>query len=125
MGKLLVTSAIVLGAATVLPRVARADEGSRAPVKLTDAQLDEVVGGDEGGHGHGDGGLGLLMGEGHGHGGGVKVQNIGTQVNFIIRDVTFTFNIGPNSPVNLSTVLQLALLGSPTQIGSSTAFQAH
>jgi hypothetical protein len=125
MGKLLVTSAIVLGAATVLPRVARADEGSRTPVKLTDAQLDEVVGGDEGGHGRGGGGLGLLMGEGHGHGGGVKVQNIGTQVNFIIRDVTFTFNIGPNSPVNLSTVLQLALLGSPTQIGSSTALQAH
>jgi hypothetical protein len=44
-------------------------------------------------------------------------------VNFIIRDVTLTFNIGPNSPVNLSTVLQLALLGSPTQIGSSTAGQ--
>jgi hypothetical protein len=124
MGKLLVTSAILFGAAIVLPGIARADEGSRAPVKLTDAQLDEVVGGDEGGH-HGDGGLGLLMGEGHGHGGGVKVQNIGTQVNFIIRDVSLTFNIGPNSPVNLSTVLQLALLGSPTQIGSSTAFQAH
>jgi hypothetical protein len=63
------------------------------------------------------------MGQGHGQGGDVKVQNIGTQVNFIIRDVTLTFNIGPNSPVNLSTVLQLALLGSPTQIGSSSAGQ--
>jgi hypothetical protein len=124
MGKLLITGAVALSAAVLLPGRAFANE--RAPVKLTDAQLDEVVGGDHGGHGGGgDGGLGMLLGSGHGGGGGVKVQNIGTQVNFIIRDVTLTFNIGPNSPVNLSTVLQLALLGSPTQIGSSTAFQAH
>jgi hypothetical protein len=122
MGKLLITSAVALSAAVFLPCRAFANE--HAPVKLTDAQLDEVVGGDHGEHG-GDGGLGALLGSGHGHGGDVKVQNIGTQVNFIIRDVTLTFNIGPNSPVNLSTVLQLALLGSPTQIGSSTAFQAH
>src|SRR3954447_7684729 len=123
MGKLLITSAVALSAAVFLPGRAFANE--RGPVKLTDAQLDEVVGGDHGGHGSGDGGLGALLGSGHGSGGGVKVQNIGTQVNFIIRDVTLTFNIGANSPVNLSTVLQLALLGSPTQIGSSTAFQAH
>jgi hypothetical protein len=120
MGKLLITGAVALSAAVLLPSRAFANE--RGPVKLTDAQLDEVVGGDHGGHG-GDGGLGLLLGSGHGHGGDVKVQNIGTQVNFIIRDVSLTFNIGPNSPVNLSTVLQLALLGSPTQIGSSTAGQ--
>ncbi|MFL5361822.1 MAG: hypothetical protein ACJ783_01750 [Myxococcales bacterium] len=123
MGKLLITGAVALSAAVFLPGRAFANE--RGPVKLTDAQLDDVVGGDHGGHGGGDGGLGALLGGGHGSGGGVKVQNIGTQVNFIIRDVTLTFNIGPNSPVNLSTVLQLALLGSPTQIGSSTAFQAH
>ncbi|MFL5249272.1 MAG: hypothetical protein ACJ79V_15755 [Myxococcales bacterium] len=123
MGKLLITGAVALSAAVFLPGRAFANE--RGPVKLTDAQLDDVVGGDHGGHGGGDGGLGALLGSGHGHGGDVKVQNIGTQVNFIIRDVTLTFNIGPNSPVNLSTVLQLALLGSPTQIGSSTAFQAH
>jgi len=123
MGKLLITGAVALSAAVFLPGRAFANE--RGPVKLTDAQLDDVVGGDHGGHGGGDGGLGALLGSGHGSGGGVKVQNIGTQVNFIIRDVTLTFNIGPNSPVNLSTVLQLALLGSPTQIGSSTAFQAH
>jgi hypothetical protein len=121
MGKLLITGAVALSAAVLLPSRAFANE--RGPVKLTDAQLDEVVGGDHGGHGGGDGGLGLLLGTGHGHGGDVKVQNIGTQVNFIIRDVSLTFNIGPNSPVNLSTVLQLALLGSPTQIGSSTAGQ--
>ena len=121
MAKLLVTSAIALGAALMLPGIARADEGSRAPVQLTDAQLDEVVGGDHGGH---DGGLAFLGG-GHGHGGDMKVQNIGTQVNFVIRDVTFTFNIGANSPVNLSTVLQFALLGSPTQVASSTAIQVH
>jgi len=121
MGKLLITGAVALSAAIILPSRAFANE--RGPVKLTDAQLDEVVGGDHGGHGGGDGGLGLLLGSGHGHGGDVKVQNIGTQVNFIIRDVSLTFNIGPNSPVNLSTVLQLALLGSPTQIGSSTAGQ--
>ncbi|MFL5418435.1 MAG: hypothetical protein ACJ78Y_20710 [Myxococcales bacterium] len=123
MGKLLITGAVALSAAVFLPGRAFANE--RGPVKLSDAQLDDVVGGDHGGHGGGDGGLGALLGGGHGSGGGVKVQNIGTQVNFIIRDVTLTFNIGPNSPVNLSTVLQLALLGSPTQIGSSTAFQAH
>ncbi|MFL5276587.1 MAG: hypothetical protein ACJ79T_08960 [Myxococcales bacterium] len=123
MGKLLITGAVALSAAVFLPGRAFANE--RGPVKLTDAQLDDVVGGDHGGHGGGDGGLSALLGGGHGSGGGVKVQNIGTQVNFIIRDVTLTFNIGPNSPVNLSTVLQLALLGSPTQIGSSTAFQAH
>src|SRR3954470_11985070 len=120
MGKLLITGAVALSAAVFLP--GRAFANDRGPVKLTDAQLDEVVGGDHGGHG-GDGGLGALLGAAHGHGGDVKVQNIGTQVNFIIRDVTLTFNIGPNSPVNLSTVLQLALLGSPTQIGSSTAGQ--
>ncbi|MFL5400437.1 MAG: hypothetical protein ACJ79P_21280, partial [Myxococcales bacterium] len=113
MGKLLITGAVALSAAVFLPGRAFANE--RGPVKLTDAQLDDVVGGDHGGHGGGDGGLGALLGGGHGSGGGVKVQNIGTQVNFIIRDVTLTFNIGPNSPVNLSTVLQLALLGSPTQ----------
>jgi hypothetical protein len=121
MGKLLITGAVALSAAVFLPGRAFANE--RGPVKLTDAQLDDVVGGDHGGHGGGDAGLGMLLGSGHGHGGDVKVQNIGTQVNFIIRDVTLTFNIGPNSPVNLSTVLQLALLGSPTQIGSSTAGQ--
>jgi hypothetical protein len=120
MGKLLIAGAVALSAAVILPGRAFANE--RGPVKLTDAQLDEVVGGDHGGHG-GDGGLGLLLGSGRHGGGDVKVQNIGTQVNFIIRDVTLTFNIGPNSPVNLSTVLQLALLGSPTQIGSSTAGQ--
>ena len=120
MGKLLITGAMALSAVVILPGRAFANE--RGPVKLTDAQLDEVVGGDHGEHG-GDGGLGFLLGAGHGHGGDVKVQNIGTQVNFIIRDVTLTFNIGPNSPVNLSTVLQLALLGSPTQIGSSSAGQ--
>jgi hypothetical protein len=125
MGKLLITGAVALSAAVLLPGRAFANEGSRL-VKLSDAQLDEVVGGDHGEHGgHGDGGLGMLMGQGHRNGGDVKTQNIGTQVNFIIRDVTLTFNIGPNSPVNLSTVLQLALLGSPTQIGSSTALQAH
>jgi len=121
MGKLLITGAVALSAAVILPSRAFANE--RGPVKLTDAQLDEVVGGDHGEHGGGDGGLGMLLGSGHGHGGDVKVQNIGTQVNFIILDVSLTFNIGPNSPVNLSTVLQLALLGSPTQIGSSTAGQ--
>ena len=118
MGKLLVTTAIALGAFTLAPRHALAGDG---PVKLTDAQLDEVVGGDHGGH-HGE-----FSGD-HGHGGGGALAPGGsgnTQVNFIIRDVRFTFNIGPNSPVNLSTVFQFALLGSPTQVGSSTAFQSH
>src|SRR3954463_5650815 len=121
MGKLLITSAVALSAAVFLPGHALANE--RGPVKLTDAQLDDVVGGDHGGHGGGDGGLGALLGACHGSGGGGKGHKIGTQVNSIIRDVTLTFNIGPNSPVTLSTLLQLPLLGSPTQIGSSTAFQ--
>jgi hypothetical protein len=123
MGKLLITGAVALSAAVLLPGRAFANE--RAPVKLTDAQLDEVVGGDEGGH---HGGFSLSGGHGHdGHGGSNSLVPAasGTQVTFIIRDVQFTFNIGPNSPVNLSTVFQFALLGSPTQVGSSTAFQTH
>jgi hypothetical protein len=46
-----------------------------------------------------------------------------TQVNFIIKDVTLTFNIGPNSPVNFAAVLQLSLLSSAVQSGSATSLQ--
>jgi hypothetical protein len=117
MEKLLVTAALVLGVAMV-PARAFANDGSQRPVKLTDAQLDEVVGGDE----HGSG-FSLSGGHHHGDGGGGQGSLSSTQVTFIIRDVRFVFNIGPNSPVNLSTVFQFALLGNPVQNGSSTAFQ--
>ena len=118
MRKLLVTTAIALGALTLGPGRALADDG---PVKLTDAQLDEVVGGDHGGHHEG---FSLSSGSGHdGNRSALAPAAGGTQVTFLIRDVSFVFNVGPNSPVNLSTVFQFALLGSPTQVGSSTAFQ--
>jgi hypothetical protein len=111
----------------LVPAHAAARDGAQ-PVKLSDAQLDEVVGGD---HGHGPPAFVLaglagqrgreMRGE---HGGGPAPTQIGTQVNFIIRDVTLTFNIGDNSPTNLAAVLQLSLLSTAAQTGSASALQA-
>ena len=123
MDKLLVAVAVALSAAAI-PARAFADERSRSaePVKLTDADLDEVTAG--------TGPPAFVLAAGHGPPFArnriepqPSVTNIGTQVNFVINDVTFTFNVGPNSPVNLATVLQLSLLSQASQGASATAVQ--
>ena len=125
MYKLLMALAVLFGAATI-SAPAFAEEGAAAnePAKLTDAQLDEVTAG----HEHGL--PAFVLAAGHGppflrHGPSDPSSLPGnqptTQVNFIIRDVTLTFNIGPNSPVNFAAVLQLSLLSQAAQTGSATA----
>ena len=125
MYKLLLALAAIFGATTFSGR-AFADEGAAAngPTKLTDAQLDEVTAG--------QGPPAFVLAAGHGppflrqqpvDPSGVPGNQPTTQVNFLIRDVTLTFNIGPNSPVNLAAVLQLSLLSQPIQSGSATALQ--
>jgi hypothetical protein len=121
MQRQLVAVAAAIGMAAI---PARSVAGvSTQPVKLTDAQLDEVVAGD--GHDHGI--PEFVIRNGHGprwqRNDGAPAS-IGTQVNFIIRDVAITFNIGPNSPVNLALLLQLSLLSQTGQTGSVTALQA-
>jgi hypothetical protein len=112
--------AMALGAAA-LPAAAE-------PVKLSDAQLDEVTAGDHGGDAlafagalaHDHGGHGGDRGRGAAAGGQAPLTM--EQINFIIKDVRLTFNI-QNSNVNLATVLQLAFGGQPTQNGTAAAFQ--
>lgn len=116
----LMAAAAVFGVA-VLPSRAFAARGG--PEKLSDAQLDAVTAGEMGppafvlAAGHGEG-----MRHHHVDGGGVT--NIGTQVNFVIRDVTLTFNVGSNSDVNLATALQLSFLSQQPQAASATAVQS-
>jgi len=134
MYKLLFGLAALFGAMTMTGR-AFAEDGTPAngPTKLTDAQLDEVTAG------HTPALTLAARHEGHCHhhhhhhhhhnravfgASGLPGNQPTTQVTFIIRDVTFTFNIGPNSPVNLAAVLQLSLLSQPIQSGSATALQA-
>jgi hypothetical protein len=105
----------------VLP--ARAFAAGGQPEKLTDAQLDDVVGGDRGGP------PAFVLAGGHGHGwernhGSQGVTNIGTQVIFTIQDVNFIFNVGSNSDVNLAAALQLSLLSQQPQAASATAVQS-
>jgi hypothetical protein len=121
----LAAAAAALGLA-LFPALGAAKDGPGAPrpAKLTEAELDEV----SGGHGHGP--PDFVLARHHGQfqraqQGSAVPQVIGTQVNFIIRDVTLTFNIGPNSPVNFAAVLQLSLLSQAAQTGSATAFQGH
>lgn len=117
-------AAAALGLAILPARGAAKDlAGDPRPVKLSEAELDTV----SGGHGHGPPAFVLARHHGQrlqgGHGGAATPQVIGTQVNFIIRDVTLTFNIGPNSPVNFAAVLQLSLLSQAAQTASATALQ--
>ena len=90
-------------------------------MKLSDAELDDVTAG--------AGPPAFVLAAGHGPpwlrpvGSTTTGSQPTTQVNFVIRDVTLTFNIGPNSPVNFAAVLQLSLLSQPIQSGSATAFQ--
>lgn len=118
MIRLLVTAAIA--SAAVLPARAFADEATPArPEKLTDAQLDEVTGG--------MGPPAFVLAAGHGppwaRGNTPQTTNIGTQVNFLIKDVTLTFNVGAGADVNFATALQLALLSQQPQAASGTAVQ--
>ena len=127
MKRLLVVVALAMGVAAI-PARAFADEGSGpgGPVKLTDGDLDAVTAG--------TGPPAFVLAAGHGP---PAIRNpppanrnqtqppqvIGTQVNFVIDNVTFTFNVGPDSSVNLATVLQLSLLSQPIQSGAATAVQ--
>jgi hypothetical protein len=113
MTKLLALVAMAFGA-TILPARAFAAD---APQRLSDAQLDKVVGGAP---------PAFVIGAGHGppwlHQPPTTV-NIGTQVNVTFQDVSFTVNAGNNSPVNLATALQLSVLGQQPQAASATAVQ--
>ena len=110
MTKLLAMVAMAFGAA-ILPARAFAAE------KLTDAQLDNVVGGAP---------PAFVIAAGHGppwmHQAPTTV-NIGTQVNFTIQNVNLTLNVGSNSDVNLATALQLSVLSQQPQAASATAVQ--
>ena len=118
MEKLLAAAVIALGAA-VIPARAFADDGSSSrPVELTDAQLDEVTAG--------VGPPARVLAAGHGPPfmrGGPTASQPTTQINVLFKDIAFTYNIGPNSQVNMATVLQLSLLSQPIQSGSATALQ--
>ena len=113
MTKLLVAAAMMFGAAVVPSRAFAAE-----PEKLGDADLDGVTGG----------GMPFEYGGHHGHHHGWENRSstptaIGTQVIFVIKDVTLIFNVGSNSNVNLATVLQLAIASQQPQAASATAVQ--
>jgi hypothetical protein len=122
MTKLIVSAAFVFGAA-VLPVRAFASERSTPGqlTKLTDAQLDGVTGG--------IGPPAFVLAAGHGppwmrtQAAQAAQGMIGTQVNFTIKDVTFTLNVGSNSSVNLAAALQLAVMSQQPQAASATAVQ--
>jgi hypothetical protein len=114
MTKLLAMVSMVLGAAIFPARAFAAG----APQKLSDAQLDEVVGGAP---------PAFVLAAGHGP---PWMRNrtpaptvIGTQVNFTIKDVYLTFNVGSNSDVNFAAALNLAVLSQQPQAASATAVQ--
>jgi hypothetical protein len=119
--KLLVALAMTFGAAA-LPARAFANEASAPgqPVKLTDAELDTVTGG--------MGPPAFVLAAGHGPP-WMRTQatpaTIGTQVNFTIKDVYLTFNVGSNSDVNLAAALQLSVLSQQPQAASATAVQSR
>jgi hypothetical protein len=121
MDKLLAAVVVALSAA-IVPARAFADAGrGSTPVELTDAQLDEVTAG--------VGPPAFVLAAGH----GPKLRTPldlqpppfqpTTQINVLFKDIAFTYNIGPNSQVNMATVLQLSLLSQPIQSGSATAVQ--
>jgi hypothetical protein len=117
MQKRLAALAAVLSL-TAVPGLAAADASrDREPVKLTDAQLDDVAAG--------AGPPAFVLAAGHGPPfmRNQAAQPSGTQVNFLIKDVSFTFNVGPNSPVNLAAVFQFSLLSQANQSGAATALQ--
>jgi hypothetical protein len=119
MSRHLAAIAAALSLPLIAARAAAADEAS-SPVKLSDAELDDVTAG--------TGPPAFVLAAGHGPPwlrtqGTLMGAQPTTQVNFVIKDVTLTFNIGPNSPVNFAAVLQLSLLSSPIQSGSATALQ--
>src|SRR5437773_7719103 len=108
MEKLLVAMTAVLGAA-MIPARAFADEakGNDAPVKLTDTQLDEVIAGRHGPMGYVLASQPHRLSRGQDNFKGPSPAGVSpsaaaqptTQVTFIFKDITFVFNIGPNSPV--------------------------
>jgi hypothetical protein len=77
-----------------IPGFASADEpATTQPVKLTDAELDEVTAGWR-----------------------------GPFINISLNNVTFVVNI-QNSPVNIALILQLNILGTAIQNATVTAIQ--
>lgn len=120
MHRHLSATAVALGLVFVPAFVAAAD--AVRPVKLTDAQLDEISAG------KGPPAFVLAAGRGppsmrNAQGQPVQGTQPTTQVTFLIDDVQLTFNIGPNSPVNFAAVLQFSLLSQASQGGSATALQ--
>jgi hypothetical protein len=122
MEKLVAALVIALGAAVVPARAFADQPSSSGPVELTDAQLDEVTAG--------MGPPAFVLAAGHGppfmrsQAGSPTASQPTTQVNVLFKDISFTYNIGPNSQVDMATVLQLSLLSQPIQSGSATAIQA-
>lgn len=118
MMKILVATAAMFGAAAV-PARAFAAQTPEQSVKLSDAELDTVVGGAP---------PAFVLAAGHGPP-WMRTQAttptvIGTQVNFTIQDVNLTFIVGSNSDVNLAAALQLSVLSQQPQAASATAVQS-
>ena len=121
MMKLLVAVAMMSGAAALPARAFATGASARdQPEKLTDAQLDDVIGG--------RGPPAFVLAAGHGppwmRSQGTPTT-IGTQVNFTIKDVYVTFIVGSNSDVNLALALQLSVLSQQPQAASATAVQTR
>ncbi len=93
--------AAALTALVLLPAMAMAAEDSKTaePVKLADAELEQVSGGD-----------GSLL-------------NLPLNVNVLLKDISVVVNVS-NVPINAGVAVQANLLGSAEQTASVTALQS-
>lgn len=88
------------GAAVFLfPAVALAAGSGGAPVKLDDAALDQVTGGD-----------GALL-------------DVPMNINLLLKNIAITVNVS-NVPINAGVAVQANVLGSSAQTASVTALQS-
>jgi hypothetical protein len=98
--KLMKFPAVALAAVVLFPALAMAGESSKAePVKLDDAALEQVSGGD-----------GSLL-------------NLPANINIILKDISVVVNVS-NVPINAGVAAQVNLLGSAEQTASVTALQS-
>jgi hypothetical protein len=93
--------AAALTALVLFPALAMAADDSRAaePVKLADAELEQVTGGD-----------GALL-------------NLPANINILLKDISVVLNVS-NVPINAAVAVQANLLGSAVQTASVTALQS-
>ncbi len=93
--------AAALAALVVFPAVAMAkgNADTAAPVKLEDAQLDQVSGGD-----------GTLL-------------NLPANINVILKDISVVVNVS-NVPINAGAAVQVNALGSAAQTATVQALQS-